>query len=304
MEKRRSDRTVIRAELTELRKRLQALEEEYRNSPENKTPANRKWFCGKFAVTVIALLGLLSTGGLLHGKAAVEALFIDEDGNVGIGTSAPKANLDVAGTVKANDFATPEGVSLGNVQKDLNALNLHVPIGTIMAYGGDTTDPVIVDRLKKEGWLPCNGASVSREAYKDLYNVIGAAFGADSPAIFQLPDMRGRFPRGVDQGAGRDPDAAGRRAEPSGGNSGDKVGSVQKDEINEHSHQYSAPLSWTNKKSNQMMMGTWATFNQSFDTTQCCGNETRPKNIYVNWIIKAKHMLPRQFQGTAALTGR
>ena len=71
------------------------------------------------------------------------------------------------------------------------------------------------------------------------------------------------------------------------------VGSVQEDEIKKHSHRYSSPLGWTNKKSDQMMMGTWATFNQSFDTTQCCGEETRPKNIYVNWIIKAKNILSR-----------
>ena len=298
MEQRRSDRTEIRAELTELRKRLQALEEEYKNSTENKTPANRKWFCGKFVITVIALLGLLSAGGLLHGQAAVEALFIDKDGNVGIGTSAPTANLDVAGTVKANDFATPEGVSLGNVQRDLNALNLHVPIGTIMAYGGDTTDPVIVDRLKKEGWLPCNGAPVSREAYKDLYNVIGAAFGADSPATFQLPDMRGRFLRGVDQGTGRDPDVKDRYAS-QGGKNGDQVGSLQNDIFGRHYHQYTI---FPSDRGNIASGRYWK--QGQANTTEAGGNETRPKNIYVNWIIKAKHMLPRQFQGTAALTGR
>ena len=43
----------------------------------------------------------------------------------------------------------------------------------------------------------------------------------------KTPDLRGRFVRGVDSGAGQDPDAAKRTASALGGNTGDRVGSFQ-----------------------------------------------------------------------------
>ncbi len=58
--------------------------------------------------------------------------------------------------------------------------------------------------------------------------MIGTIHGAgDGATTFNLPDYRGRFLRGVDQGAGRDPDATGRTAPATGGNTGDTVGSIQ-----------------------------------------------------------------------------
>lgn len=93
-----------------------------------------------------------------------------------------------------------------------------VPPGTIVAYAG-TTPP--------SGWLSCNGTSVNRSDYPELFAAIGAAYGSSSAATFNVPDFRGRFLRGVDQGAGRDPDSAARSAMNAGGNVGDNVGSVQ-----------------------------------------------------------------------------
>ena len=54
-------------------------------------------------------------------------------------------------------------------------------------------------------WLPCNGASVSRTLYDDLYDVIGESFGVgDGSTTFTLPDLRGRVPVGDDTMAGSD----------------------------------------------------------------------------------------------------
>ena len=96
-----------------------------------------------------------------------------------------------------------------------------VPVGTVVPFAG-TTVP--------EGWLACDGTEVDRVDYLRLYNVIGTAHGAgDGVDTFNLPDYRGRFLRGQDAGAGRDPDAASREAASAGGNAGDLVGSVQED---------------------------------------------------------------------------
>lgn len=55
------------------------------------------------------------------------------------------------------------------------------------------------------GWLKANGALVSRTAYANLFSRIGTTWGAgDGSTTFQLPDMRGEFPRGWDDGRGVD----------------------------------------------------------------------------------------------------
>jgi len=56
------------------------------------------------------------------------------------------------------------------------------------------------------GWLKANGAAVSRTAYSELFAAIGTTFGiGDGATTFNLPDLRGRFPRGLDDGRGVDP---------------------------------------------------------------------------------------------------
>lgn len=55
------------------------------------------------------------------------------------------------------------------------------------------------------GWLKANGAAVSRTAYAGLFAAIGTTFGAgDGFNTFNLPDLRGEFIRGWDDGRGTD----------------------------------------------------------------------------------------------------
>lgn len=55
------------------------------------------------------------------------------------------------------------------------------------------------------GWLKANGAAVSRTAYASLFTAIGTTFGVgDGSTTFNVPDMRGEFPRGWDDGRGVD----------------------------------------------------------------------------------------------------
>jgi microcystin-dependent protein len=56
------------------------------------------------------------------------------------------------------------------------------------------------------GWLKANGAAVSRTTYARLFGVIGTGYGGgDGSTTFNLPDMRGLFPRALDDGRGIDP---------------------------------------------------------------------------------------------------
>jgi microcystin-dependent protein len=106
-----------------------------------------------------------------------------------------------------------------------------VPVGTVVAFAGDKNNV-------PEGWLLCDGKSVAQSDYPQLYAAIGSAWGA-SGSSFNVPDLRGMFLRGVNDGATgaySDPNASGRSASKSGGNTGDKVGAVQTDAFRQHTH--------------------------------------------------------------------
>ncbi|QOK96357.1 phage tail protein [Ralstonia pseudosolanacearum] len=67
----------------------------------------------------------------------------------------------------------------------------------MIAYFPRTTAP--------NGWLKANGAAVSRTTFLGLYAEIGTTFGAgDGVNTFNLPDLRGEFLRGWDDGRGID----------------------------------------------------------------------------------------------------
>ncbi len=53
------------------------------------------------------------------------------------------------------------------------------------------------------GWLKCNGASVSTTTYAALFSAIGYTFGGGG-ASFNVPELRGEFPRVLDDGRGID----------------------------------------------------------------------------------------------------
>lgn len=132
------------------------------------------------------------------------------------------------------------------------------------------------------GFLECNGASLLRSDYPGLWAVLGGANGIADATHFNIPDLRGKFARGWDHGAGQDPDAASRTAV-TGGNSGDAVGSLQADAFESHTHSYT-------RADNNNVMGAGAntvlnaTSSQSTGATG--GNETRPTNVNVMYIIK------------------
>ena len=55
------------------------------------------------------------------------------------------------------------------------------------------------------GYLECNGAAVSRSTYSVLFGVIGTTYGSgNGSSTFNIPDLRGEFVRGFDNGRGVD----------------------------------------------------------------------------------------------------
>lgn len=171
-----------------------------------------------------------------------------------------------------------------------------VPVGTIVAFAG---------LVAPDGWLICDGSTKSRTTFADLFAAIGTSWGAGDGSTFHLPDLRGRFLRGVDAGAGRDPDVLTRTASNAGGNTGDAVGSLQSgatampnaafatQSSGSHSHSGNAgnsggagaarPLVGFNSAA--ATYNTNGTPNHSHTITGG-DSETRPINVNVHWIIK------------------
>lgn len=54
-----------------------------------------------------------------------------------------------------------------------------------------------------DGWLLCDGRSVSCHTYADLYSVVGDRFGVVVPGSFCLPDARGRVACGASSDSDR-----------------------------------------------------------------------------------------------------
>lgn len=152
-----------------------------------------------------------------------------------------------------------------------------IPAGTIVPFGGDQVPA---------GWLLCDGKSYASVGnYANLFSAIGTAWGSGGAGSFNVPDLRGRFLRGVDAGAGRDLDMDKRIACNPGGFDKGKVGSVQNDEIKSHSHQNG--IGWGGGPNNGGLgRADGNSPANMWGTNLTGGSETRPKNAYVNYIIK------------------
>lgn len=168
------------------------------------------------------------------------------------------------------------------------------PSGTIIAFGGPKNKI-------PSGWVLCDGKLYdrTRTAYTNLFNAIGVSWGGDGGNKFAVPDLRGQFLRGVSDNSNIDPDATSRnKSRPdlnSSGNGGNAVGSKQEDHIKSHTHDYSdAHFAEFNcgspPKILQGNLGDVDYDNGRCSTTQTTaatgGNESRPKNAYVYYIIK------------------
>lgn len=76
-----------------------------------------------------------------------------------------------------------------NESGELQKVVYNCDVGFCLPYYGETAPP---------GTLLCDGSEISREAYKELFQVLGTKAGAgDGVSTFNLPDFRGQFVRGV-----------------------------------------------------------------------------------------------------------
>jgi hypothetical protein len=205
------------------------------------------------------------------------------------------SNQVAARSISANNLAAAS-ITTNELAKAV--LDLLVPPGSIMAFGGHTN-------AIPDGWLLCDGRAVSSNDLPRLYAAISTNWGAGytfngttwaktiANQDFNLPDLRGYFLRGVDGGSGRDPDQATRLTSAFLGNTGDRVGSVQEGAVGPHRHRFPLPLDVNGSGDIQAITHTpnadesfgYRYAEQVTDLNEG-SSETRPKNAYVHYIIK------------------
>lgn len=128
------------------------------------------------------------------------------------------------------------------------------------------------------GWLKANGSAVSRSVYSDLFAVMGVTFGVgDGVNTFNLPDLRGEFIRGFDDGRGVDQSRV--------------MGSSQTADIAAHSHNIQAwKAAYSDPTGGNYAVGSdsGGGGSQQADlvTKSSGGTETRPRNIALLACVK------------------
>lgn len=150
-----------------------------------------------------------------------------------------------------------DGKRLLNVD-DLSGM---IPSGAVLYFAG---------RNAPSGWLKANGAAVSRSTYAALFAAIGTTYGTgDGRSTFNLPDLRGEFVRGWDDGRGVD--------------NGRALGSAQADEFKAHTHGGVPQRAGDNDRGGSV---SWFSIDGLGQTESAGGSETRPRNIALLACIK------------------
>ncbi|GAA0871834.1 hypothetical protein GCM10009117_09800 [Gangjinia marincola] len=156
------------------------------------------------------------------------------------------------------------------------------PIGSILPYGGKSNS------VPSYAWKLCNGDTLKIKEYPQLFKAIGFTWGKVSEDEFMLPDLQGQFLRGVDYSKQVDPDVLERK---NANNEIGEVGSFQDDALKEHVHigQTSKGGISAEHHKHYDRLG----INKKYDDSGAVKNqktstESRPKNAYVNFIIRVK----------------
>jgi len=193
------------------------------------------------------------------------------------------------GFMVAGDLAmSAAGALCWNGQPLFHSGNLNpttiVPAGAIVAFAMAAVPA---------GYLKANGAAVSRTAYANLFASLGTYYGGgDGVSTFNLPDLRGRFVRGLDEGAGVDP-GRGLGTHQNSQNAS-HTHSASSDAQGEHSH--GLTMGYTDLDSGNFGGGRNAYGTQytqpagshahNITVAASGGNESRPVNIAFIYCIK------------------
>ena len=200
--------------------------------------------------------------------------------NVLDGVTASTAEINVLDGVIAStaEINYLDGVTSA-IQTQIDGIAA-APTGSVIQFAGSSAP---------SGYLKANGNAVSRTTYAALFAAIGTAYGTgDGSTTFNLPDLRGEFVRGLDDGRGVD--------------SGRAIGSAQEDAFQGHWHGIenatngqagndggggagSGNIRIDGAPSTPYPYATYTT-SDGVNGTPRTASETRPRNIALLYCIK------------------
>lgn len=214
--------------------------------------------------------------GIVKYDNATNVLELWADGD-GTGASGNKLVIGGGGVSRTtHPSTTDDSLQVATTHMVQQLANLLMPAGAVLPFAMATPP---------SGWLQCDGTAVSRTTYARLFAAIGIVFGpGNGTTTFNLPDLRGEFVRGHDDGRGVDPARA--------------FGSAQGAAF--ASHQHVIPEVADSSAINRYLYGSsnlGATDIASLDnknantniaplTSSAGGTETRPRNIALTYCIK------------------
>ena len=222
------------------------------------------------AITYVKLAGDTMTGSLLlnanptSNLQAAPKQYVDTTINSNLQSYIPKPINPINGQSLMFNTSTNTWVasSIPIPQPD------NVPIGTIIYFPSETAPA---------GWFICDGKSLDKNLYKDLYNIILYKFGGVGNN-FNLPDLRGEFIRGWDKGRGV--------------NAGRVFGSNESDQFESHTHDLDRALTYPSRAgypavAEQHQSGNPDDYSAYLSNTSSTGGaETRPRNVALLPCIK------------------
>lgn len=229
---------------------------------------------------------------IMSAATSTNPFVINSDGSISFWVSNVSYNPDASFSQFESGSQTMDTLvqEVNNLKAELDRINASlnsdldsivndvVPIGTIQAYSGSKV--YFENNLKDKGWEICDGREID-SSYVELKDVLDSAGWANNV----YPDLRGMFLRGfgtyqnttIYSGEG-------------------KVGVMQYDTFQGHGHTIVHKQNWGNGGKERSAFG-----GDTSDTTVTdpvttnvekygevrTGNETRPANITVLYIIKA-----------------
>ncbi|MEQ9403919.1 MAG: tail fiber protein [Cyclobacteriaceae bacterium] len=173
--------------------------------------------------------------------------------------------------------------------KNIRKAYVNVPIGTVLAFAGPQN---VFDDLLSENFMVCDGRELERNQYKKLHYVIGNVWGgAGTVTKFNIPKLQGYFLRGADPKGEIDPDVEVRVN--LDGDSRNGVGGYQRDEFLKHKHERENRFYVTEQLGRDGAIDASSIaspYDRDIDHSgiETGGNETRPKNASVLFIIRVK----------------
>lgn len=252
------------------------------------TQAGKAWATGAwvyiFAAAAVSnyMVGRVTSYDAVTGALVVNVSAIDGSGShsswiIGLATPAADGHLvarDGSRAMTGELMLAADAVNaLGAVPKQqaesiaASAGNIASPAGTVQAFAMSAAPT---------GWLKANGAAVSRTTYAALFAAIGTTYGVgDGSTTFNLPDLRGEFIRGWDDGRGADPGRA--------------FGGWQNHAVQDHYHTFYASDYSTDSSApdaerlSGFRQEGYATSNMSSGNAAA---ETRPRNVALLYCIK------------------